>query len=133
MRILKGVVSHPTILELRRLKNKDFEFEVRLGFLARPCLNENQNRKTKRYMKILIDSKKYLTDLISIEDHQYIVYIFTGISHQFYNLEGTKIERRLSQFYDRSASISMVSPEFQFDMVETLFYRLSLNYLEYFI
>lgn len=23
--------------------------------------------------------------------------------------------------------------EFQFDMVETLFYRLSLNYLEYFI
>lgn len=105
MRILKGVVSCPTILELRRLKNKDCKFEVRLGFLARPCLNENQNRKTKRYMKILIDSKKYLTDLISTEDHQYIftVYTFTGISHQFYNLEGTKIERRLSQFYDRSA------------------------------
>lgn len=138
MRILKGVVSHPTILELRRLKNKDCEFEVRLGFIARPCHNENQNRKTKRYMKILIDSKKYLTDLISTEDHQYIVYIFTvyiftGISHQFYNLEGTKIEMKWSQFYDRSASISMVSIEFQFDMVETLFYRLSLNYLEYFI
>lgn len=84
-------------------------------------------------MKILIDSKKYLTDLISTEDHQYIIYIFTGISHQFYNLEGTKIEMRWSQVYDRSASISMVSIEFQFDMVETLFYRLSLNYLEYFI
>lgn len=133
MRILKGVVSHLTILEVRRLKNKDCEFEVRLGFIARPCLNENQNRKTKRYMKILIDSKKYLTNLISTEDHQYIVYIFTGISHQFYNLEGTKIEMRWSQVYDRSASISMVSIEFQFDMVETLFYRLSLNYLEYFI
>lgn len=63
--------------------------------------------------------------------------ICIGINYEFYSLktllEGTTIEMRLSQVYDRSASIFILSIRFQLDMVETSLYILSLSYLEYFI
>lgn len=92
------------IPELRRLRNK--EFEVSPGFIARLCLKDKQNRKTKSYMKILTVSKKVFDKLnIYWRSSMWTVFIFIGINRELYNLEtlleGTTIEMRLWQLYDR--------------------------------
>jgi hypothetical protein len=39
-----GVVVTPIIPALRRLKQKDCEFKVNLGYVARPCLKTNRKK-----------------------------------------------------------------------------------------
>jgi hypothetical protein len=49
--ILPGVVATAVIPALRRLRQKDHEFEANQGYTSRPCLKKTKNRTLYKLME----------------------------------------------------------------------------------